>query len=455
MSNYIIAEYPQSKYRFELYDNTRRLSWQKIKAETGCYALVNLQYFVLTGKRSFEYDAATMVSGKWLYKPVWHEYGICIDRDGRLTLGTEKDAVWDYAIGGPPLIMHGKTYVPATHGSNGYTMVGIKADGTPVLAMCSRDKRETTATGVKEMLAAGCVHVLLYDGSWSTQGSLGPGMDVDPSQERIVRSYLLVYTRDNTQKEDKPMSKKVCLDPGHGVETAGKRSPDGTYLEHEFALDMAKRMQKILVRHGVNVTLTRSDEHCPTGRSDNNDLAKRVQIANGISGLDLFVSLHSNAAGNGSQWMSARGYEVYTSAAGSTANRNIAAKKVLARAKEAGIQVRSTEPKHEGWYVCVHTNAPAMLIEHLFHDNKADVALLKDGAYRDKLATANCKGILDYLGIQWQDEKVPEKPTDPQSWYADAQKWAVDHGISDGTRPDDTVTRAEVWTMLQRLLQIK
>lgn len=36
---------------------------------------------------------------------------------------------------------------------------------------------------------------------------------------------------------------KVCIDAGHGVETAGKRSPDGSYLEYEFNLDVAKRIQ--------------------------------------------------------------------------------------------------------------------------------------------------------------------------------------------------------------------
>lgn len=36
-------------------------------------------------------------------------------------------------------------------------------------------------------------------------------------------------------------------------------------------------------------------------------------------------------------------------------------------------------------------------------------------------------------------------------WYADDQKWAMDNKISDGSRPADPVTRAEVWAMLHRL----
>lgn len=36
-------------------------------------------------------------------------------------------------------------------------------------------------------------------------------------------------------------------------------------------------------------------------------------------------------------------------------------------------------------------------------------------------------------------------------WYAEAQKWAIANGISDGERPEETCTRAEVWAMLMKM----
>lgn len=48
--------------------------------------------------------------------------------------------------------------------------------------------------------------------------------------------------------------------------------------------------------------------------------------------------------------------------------------------------------------------APAVLVEHLFHDNKEDVALLKDSNFRQKLAEADAKGILDFLGLTWKED---------------------------------------------------
>lgn len=38
----------------------------------------------------------------------------------------------------------------------------------------------------------------------------------------------------------------VVIDPGHGVETAGKRSPDGTLREYEFNRDVSNRVSAYL-----------------------------------------------------------------------------------------------------------------------------------------------------------------------------------------------------------------
>lgn len=444
---YKLAEFPQETYRFEIYDNAGKLSWQEIKRRTGCHALLNLGYFNLS---TFAPEDTLMVDGVWKYRTPWGYTGILTDRDGRLTVGPDSAASWGYCNAEPVYVLGGRDMGADHFGRNGNTMLGVKPDGTVVALLCPKDAGQTSREGVALLQKAGCTDILRFDGSWSSQGSLGPGLDVDPSRERRVRSYLLICKREG-KEEEKPVSKtyKVCLDPGHGVETPGKCAPDKSYYEHEFALDLAKRMKAILERHGVAVTLTRQSEHCPTGSADNADLARRVSVANAVPGLDLFVSLHSNAAGNGSQWMSARGYCVYTSAAGETAGRNIAARKVLARVKEAGISVRGTAPLHQAWYVCMHTLAPAILIEHLFHDNREDVALLKDSAFRDRLAVANCKGILDYLGLGW---KSAPKPTEPEApWYAEDRAWAVGLGLTDGTRPLEACTRAEEWTMLRRL----
>ncbi|MEG2001311.1 MAG: N-acetylmuramoyl-L-alanine amidase, partial [Evtepia sp.] len=71
--------------------------------------------------------------------------------------------------------------------------------------------------------------------------------------------------------------KQVCFDPGHGPGSPNK-SPDRTYEEQEFALDLSKRIKSILLQHGVQVTMTRDATGYP-------GLTERCQIANKIKDL--------------------------------------------------------------------------------------------------------------------------------------------------------------------------
>lgn len=439
---YQIAEFPQDKYRFRLYDNTKKLTWQQIKAETKCAAIINLAYFSLA---TYENQAALMIAGKWAHEVNWHEYGICIDRDGRLTVGTEQDAVYDYAIGCPVVQINGTSRAVKEGGRNGWTYTGVKPDGTVVALLCPKDTPEYTATLEAALRARGCTSIYRWDGSWSSQGTLGTGKDVTPSQRRICRSWMLIYERTGGEtpedKEDKPVKKTVCLDPGHGPDTVNG-SPDGTYKEREFTWDLYERLTLLLEAQGVNVICTRTEDTKPS-------LTERATVANNAK-ADCFVSLHTNASGSG--WSDAHGLEIYTSSGPTSAPRNALAQDILDEMEAAGVELRSSPLVHNiSLTVLAKTNMPAVLIEFGFHSNKEDVALLKSDAYRDKLAEATARGVCQWLGITYQgkEENIVEK-----TWYADAQEWAVKMGIADGTRPLDTCTRAEMWTMLQRLYNL-
>lgn len=52
-------------------------------------------------------------------------------------------------------------------------------------------------------------------------------------------------------------------------------------------------------------------------------------------------------------------------------------------------------------------------------------------------------------------EEAKSEPTTKEDevspWAKEAAAWVVEKGISDGTRPKDTVTREEVWVMLHRM----
>lgn len=78
---------------------------------------------------------------------------------------------------------------------------------------------------------------------------------------------------------------RIVLDPGHGGRDPG--AVGFGLVEKHLTLDLAKRIEKILLRKGISVDLTR--------RSDTYvDFEERARIANKAP-KTLFVSLHFNA----------------------------------------------------------------------------------------------------------------------------------------------------------------
>lgn len=343
--------------------------------------------------------------GKVLGTSGWNCWGFLWDTGPDIHMDVVPDKGGKNYLSGVELISpSGKlTYTKDVGGKRGRTAIALAPDS--LILYCSGDgtKDASTPESLKDELAAyGATSALMLDGGGSSQCSFPSG---DIKSTRRVQNYIAVWLNDETEKEDEDM-KTVVLDPGHGVETAGKRSPDGKYLEHEFALDMANRLKAQLERHGVKVILTRSTENDVS-------LAARVKTANNAN-PDLFVSLHSNASGE--TWTDPSGYGIYTSAAGETTGRNKAANAILARAKAAGIELWGNGLFHDiSLYVLKNTTAPAVLIEHGFHTNINEVELLKTDVYRDLLAKVDAQGILDYLGIAWVEEDE-EETYEPVPW---------------------------------------
>jgi len=311
-------------------------------------------------------------------------------------------------------------------------------------------KQAATPEALRDELAAlGCESAIMLDGGGSSQCDMD-GQTIKST--RKVHHYIVVCEHADAEGDDHTMSDKpiVCLDPGHGVESSTNQSPDGTFKEYLFTLDLAQRIQTHLERCGMAVVMTREDEHCPTGKANDADLRRRAEISN-KAGADLFVSLHTNAQ-SGAGWGSARGLEIYTAGAPLTAKRNVAAVALLNRFHAAGVILRGDAPKYANYAVLKCTTAPAVLIECGFHTNREDVALMQSEAYKDKLAVATAKGICDALGVAWKDE-VQDRPSPAPvpSWAVAGWQAAYEKGVLDGTRPTDPVTRQELAVVLHRL----
>ncbi len=97
-------------------------------------------------------------------------------------------------------------------------------------------------------------------------------------------------------KNEAVFGKLVVLDPGHGGNDSGAYYFNTR--EKDLNLDIALRLEKLLLSYGINVSMTRRDDRAV-------DLYERPEIANRLN-ADLFVSIHNNALNS-----VARGTETY------------------------------------------------------------------------------------------------------------------------------------------------
>lgn len=444
MADHLAVTIPLSNIqKIQIYVNTAKRSLSAIQAETGADYIIN---GTLYNMRTFEPNCHLKADGQVLCNPAYSVAGYAWNEGPDISIDTLPDPSQRNYIACTPLVLDGKpianlTYDPGQGGKRGRTAIGIKEDRLALY--CTRDGGTMTKTPEAlrdDLAAAGWESAVMLDGGGSSQCYFR-GNTVKST--RAVQNLILVYLKGSDHT-----SKKVCLDPGHNAGNLANKSPDGTYYEHEFALDMGKRIQSIMERHGVSVTMTRPDGGAVS-------LAERCNIANGIKDLDLFVSIHSNAAG-GSGWSSASGWSAYVYK--TSGNGYEAAKDILEAVKSAGIAVRSTPIVADpSLYVLKGTVAPAVLIEHGFHTNQSDVEKLKDSSYRENLAEAEAKGILNYLGITWKEPEKEEAATMSETDLA--VQWVQDVGIMQGNVNGDMMlndqpTRRQIAIMLYRFAKM-
>ena len=103
---------------------------------------------------------------------------------------------------------------------------------------------------------------------------------------------------------------KILIDNGHGIQTKGKRSPDGKLLEYAYTRELARQVVTELKNKGYDAELLVPEE-------DDIPLSERVRRVNahctalGKTNV-ILISIHVNAAGDGTKWMNATGWSCYT-----------------------------------------------------------------------------------------------------------------------------------------------
>lgn len=196
------------------------------------------------------------------------------------------------------------------------------------------------------------------------------------------------------------MSKYLYIfDPGHGglvdgkYQTAGKRSPkfaDGRVLfEGVNNRDNVQRIMKAFRDNGL--------ECVDVVDSDNDvSLIERVKKANKLSKdrKCVYISIHSDANGDGVKWDQASGMSVYTSK-GQTKSDVFASilidelyNKFTSTIKWRTDSADGDKDKEENFYVLKNTDCPAILCELGFHTNEAETKRMMTLDYKNKIVDA-------------------------------------------------------------------
>ena len=195
---------------------------------------------------------------------------------------------------------------------------------------------------------------------------------------------------------------KILIDNGHGIQTKGKRSPDGTLLEYAYTRELAKQIVSILQSRCYDSELLVPED-------DDIPLSERVRRTNahcqalGKSNV-ILISLHLNAAGDGSKWMNATGWSCYTCKGQTESDRLAdclykAAEQILKNQVIRTDYARDGDPDwEENFYILRHSLCPAVLTENFFMDGY-DLGVLQSKAGKQSIVDTHIEGIIEYWEI--------------------------------------------------------
>ena len=192
----------------------------------------------------------------------------------------------------------------------------------------------------------------------------------------------------------------ILIDAGHGIDTPGKRSPDGKFLEYLWNRQVADMVFDRLKTIGVDTELVVTETNDIPLRTR----AMRVNRICDRAGAKnvLLVSIHSNAAGDGKTWMRAKGWSCYTSP-GKTGSDIVAEclySSFTLSFPDRKIRKDMTDADSDyeaNFYLLTKTKCPAVLLENFFFDNREECAWLLQDMTKKRIVDAIVAGLISYM----------------------------------------------------------
>ena len=188
----------------------------------------------------------------------------------------------------------------------------------------------------------------------------------------------------------------VILDPAHGEEVAGKRSPDGLHQEYAWSRQICRALAEELETEGFRVEMTTTGER-EIGLTNRKNFATNLVVQPGQT--KFLLSLHNNAAGDGKTWLKATGVEIFTTK-GQTKSDTFAETIInQLRVDFPKLTFRTDisdgdQDKEENFTVLTGSGYYAALLEWLFMDSTKDIYDLQDTLMNKLLVKSLVKAML-------------------------------------------------------------
>ncbi len=195
------------------------------------------------------------------------------------------------------------------------------------------------------------------------------------------------------------MAKKVYVGIGHGGYDSG--AVGNGFKEKDLTLSIGKYCNERLKQYGIETKISRT--------TDCDSSIRSKAAASDAFGADVCMDIHINAGGgNGSEV-----FYSHVSPRGKKLAQAIVDATLKIGQNTRGIKTKLDTDGTDYFGMIRIPEAPAVLVECAFIDNKADVQIINTEARRKVFGYAIADGVANYLGVKLPTAKptTPSKPT--------------------------------------------